>query len=119
MNNGKDGKFVKGNCANPNGRPKKNKAFAELVRERLNEEEEGTGKTKREVMFEELWQGRKSGNTQYVTFCYKLLVEYDSGKPVQRVIEEREEQEDLDLSKLSDDELKQLIELKEKAKRRE
>lgn len=83
------GSIKKGEVRNPHGRPPVGKAIADLVRARLKEMPKGQKKTYGELLVD-LWimhafQRAQEGNSQLTAYAWRMLAEYDSGRPAQRI----------------------------------
>ncbi len=79
--------YRKGECANPNGRPKKGQSWAELLRE--EGEKPGTAdglRTKKQVVCALMYKRAAEGDMQ----AAKMIMERTDGQAIQRVdIQER------------------------------
>lgn len=81
--------FGPGNKGNIYGRPPAGKAIAEMVRAKMREQAPGQAKSYGELLVE-TWMlhafGKAhGGNSTLMAHSWKMLAEYDSGKPVQPV----------------------------------
>jgi len=75
-----NGTFSAGNCANPGGRPKKNKVIETLVQSLIEDPIEGT-----HLVFDRLVKIVETGANRDAIDASKLLLEYAYGKPRQRL----------------------------------
>ena len=76
----KQGRWVKGKSGNPNGRPRKPKAFTELLRKLLAAKRED-GRTRMEAIVEQLMAKAEAGEIDAI----KYLCDRLDGKPRQAV----------------------------------
>lgn len=78
-----DGTFAAGNCANPNGRPRKGSALTDLMREYLDQEKGTDGQRIKhgQAFIQAVYEKAMLGDPS----CMKLIWEYMDGKAVQTV----------------------------------
>jgi len=72
-----DGTFAKGHTGNPNGRPKKEYTFADIMNKILDEEVDG--KTRREIILTKVIQKAYEGERWAVEFMANRI----EGKPIE------------------------------------
>ena len=107
-----DTQVKKGHGGNPNGRPKKEHSLTDLLREALEQPHDDTGKTKKEMVIDKLYEiAVKKGDVVML----KYLIDRIDGKPLQ-TIEANVTRPDVDLSSLSKQERKELANLNRKRK---
>jgi hypothetical protein len=112
-------KWKKGQSGNPKGRPKSGGAVAEFVKTKMVEVDPGTGKTYKQLLVER-WISfavgeAREGAPQLVSLAWRLLAEYDSGKPIQPLEHSGNISNDgVDLTKLTEAELVAFKKLQDK-----
>lgn len=72
--------WTKGQSGNPNGRARKTRAFADLLRQVANRKDEATGQTNKELIAEKIINLAKDGDVP----AARLFYEYTDGKPLQQ-----------------------------------
>jgi hypothetical protein len=108
--------FVKGQSGNPKGRAKKGGTLSDLIRSYLDDPAEqadgstlldATGRlvSRKEAMIGRLYQHAMSTEPKEAVPAIKLIIEYVDGKPQQTIVNHN-----IDVTALSDDELKRLAE---------
>jgi hypothetical protein len=103
--------FVKGDSRiNRKGRPLKGLTFAEWVRDAMESPNEATGRRKVDMLIDEAMRRALKGNFQF----WDALVARGYGKVADKI--EVNQQEKPDLSKLTDEEIKEWQRLLQKAK---
>ena len=84
------GRIEAGEVRNPHGRPQTGKAIAEFVRAKMREIPKGSKKSYGEMLVEtwaiHAFSKAENGNSQLTAYAWRMLAEYDSGKPVQAVV---------------------------------
>lgn len=73
------GQFKEGNCANPNGRPKKGNCLTELAKAYLDKKK--GKKTNKDLFIENVYKLAMEGDVA----CIRLIWNYIDGMPVQNV----------------------------------
>ena len=77
-NHAPNGRFAKGNCANPAGRPRKKRALSALLRS-IGAHKTDDGIPKRRALAEKVWELALDGDLA----AARLIYEYCDGKPPQ------------------------------------
>jgi hypothetical protein len=96
---------------NRNGRPKKEHCLTDLLKEALDQEHNETGKTKKQMIIDKMYELANEGDVAILKYMFDRI----DGKPLQQ-IETKTIEEEVDLSRYSEQELKQLAELNRKAR---
>lgn len=115
MNNENLTPFKPGVSGNPNGRPKKEYCLTDILKEQGNIEdavnEVGTKVSRKNAIAEKLWGMATGGDVVAI----KYLMDRVDGKPLQQ-IEATVQEKEIDMSRYTEEELKQLAELNRKAR---
>jgi hypothetical protein len=103
--------FEKGKSGNPKGRPKAGESLTKLMANYLDKEEDGTGLLRKTLLIKKIYEMAMSGNTT----CQNMLLDRIEGKPHQAIALSADiRQKEIDMSKLSDEELSALDKLQKK-----
>jgi hypothetical protein len=96
---------------NRSGRPKKEHCLTDLLKEALDQKRTGTGKTNKQMLIDKMYELADEGDVAILKYLFDRI----DGKPLQQ-IETKSMDEEVDMSRYTEEELKQLAELNRKAR---